>query len=89
MALVTVGVDTDILGIGYDELSDEEQQAVLAAYPRGDGFKEGIIDAFFDGFKHKPGSTFGTMNDDVLVRMDPTFRRADFCNIILNSPWSE
>jgi len=89
VALVTAGVDTDVLGIGYGELSDEERQAVLAAYPRGNQFKEGIINAFFNGFKHKPDSTFGTMNDDVLARVDPTFRRADFCSIIVNSPWSE
>jgi hypothetical protein len=89
VALVTAGVDIDVLGIGYEELSDEERQAVLANYPRGNQFKEGIIDAFFDGFKHKPDSTFGTMNDDVLARRDPTFRRADFCSIILNSPWGE
>ena len=89
VALVTAGVDTDVLGIGYGELSDEERQAVLAAYPRGNQFKEGIINAFFNGFKHKPDSTFGTMNDDVLARMNPIFRRADFCSIILNSPWGE
>jgi hypothetical protein len=89
VALVTVGVDTDVLGRGYDELSDQQRQAVLSAYPRGKGFKEGIINAFFDGFKHKPDSTFGTMNDDVIARMDNKFRREDFCEIILNSSWEE
>lgn len=89
VTLVTAGVDTDVLGIGYHELSDEQRQAVLSQYPRGHRFKEGIISAFFEGFKHRPDSTFGTMNDDVLAHMDPTFCRKDFCDIILKSPWNE
>jgi len=89
VALVTAGVDTDVLGIGYEEIPDEQRKAVLSEYPRGHQFKEGIIDAFYHGFKHKPDTTFGTMNDDVLARIDPTFRRKDFCDIILNSSWHE
>lgn len=89
VALVTAGVDTDVLGIGYDEIPADQRTAVLAEYPRGAKFKEGIIDAFYHGFKHKPDTTFGTMNDDVLAKLDPTFRRKDFCEIILNSSWSE
>ncbi len=89
VALVTAGVDTDVLGIGYHELSDQQRQAVLSQYPRGHQFKEGIIRAFFDGFKHRPDSTFGTMNDDVLAHLDPTFRRKDFCDIIMKSSWKE
>ncbi len=89
VALVTAGVDTDVLGIGYEELSDEQRRAVLEAHPRGQKFKDGIINAFFEGFGHKPDSTFGTMNDDVIARMEPAFCRKDFCHIILNSPWKE
>jgi hypothetical protein len=89
VALVTAGVDTDVLGIGYEDIPDEQRKAVLSEYPRGAKFKEGIIDAFYHGFKHKPDTTFGTMNDDVLAKRDPTFRRKDFCEIILNSSWSE
>lgn len=89
VALVNEGVATDVVGIGYLDLSDEQRKAVLAAHPRGDKFKEGIIDAFNNGFKHKPETTFGTMNDDVLARMDPHFKKTDFCEIILNSAWAE
>jgi hypothetical protein len=89
VALVTVGVDTDVLGIGYEDIPNEQRESVLSQYPRGHHFKEGIIDAFFHGFKHKPDTTFGTMNDDVLARMDPKFRRRDFCEIIVNSPWHD
>jgi transcriptional regulator GlxA family with amidase domain len=39
------------------------------------------------GFYHKPETTWGTMNDDVLALLDPKFKRANFCSIILNSAW--
>jgi hypothetical protein len=89
VALVTAGVDMDVLGIGYEEVSAADRELVVAAHPRGTGFKEGIIHAFHDGFKHKPASTFGTMNDDVLAYLDPGFKREDFCRIILGSAWSD
>lgn len=89
VALVTAGVDMDVLGFGYSEVSPEDRELVIAAHPRGKGFKEGIIHAFNDGFKHKPASTFGTMNDDVLAYLDPNFKREDFCKIILDSAWSD
>ncbi len=89
VALVTAGVDMDVLGFGYSEVSTEDQERVLAAHPRGKGFKEGIIHAFNEGFKHKPASTFGTMNDDVLAYLNPNFKREDFCRIILESAWSD
>jgi len=89
VALVTAGVDLDVLGIGYHEVPDAQREAVLKAHPRGEAFKEKLIQAFYDGFGHKPETTFGTMNDDVLALLDPTFRRANFCSIILNSAWRE
>jgi hypothetical protein len=42
-----------------------------------------IIHAFHDGFCHKPETTFGTVNDDVLALLDPKFKRANFCSIII------
>lgn len=89
VALVTAGVEMDVLGIGYSDVPDAQREAVVAAHPRGVGFKPAIIEAFNEGFRHKPETTFGTVNDDVLARLDPTFQRADFCSIILGSAWRE
>jgi HD domain len=89
VALVTAGVEMDVLGIDYDRFSDAQRAAVVAAHPRGNHFKEEIIKAFNEGFKHKPETTFGTVNDDVLVLHDPSFKRMNFCSIILNSAWKE
>lgn len=88
IALVTAGVETDVLGIGCDDLSPEALQAVTAAHPRPD-FKRRILKAFNDGMKHRPHSTFGTVNDDVLAHFDPSFVRDDFVEIILNTSWPE
>jgi hypothetical protein len=88
VALVTAGVETDVLGIGRDDLSPEALAAVTAAHPRPD-FKRRILTAFNDGMKHRPDSTFGTMNDDVLAHFDPGFVRDNFVEIILNNAWPE
>jgi HD domain-containing protein len=87
VALLTSGVEMDVMGIAYELFTEAQRNAVLAAFPRGGSFKKDIISAFYNGMKHRPESTFGTVNDDVLAYCDPTFRRADFCKIILNSPW--
>jgi HD domain len=88
IALVNAGVETDVVGIGRDELSSEAVDAVTAAHPRPD-FKNRILVAFNDGMKHRPDSTFGTINDDVLAHFDPTFNRQDFVDMILNNSWPE
>jgi hypothetical protein len=88
IALVTAGVETDVLGIGRDDLSPEALAAVTAAHPRPD-FKQRILNAFNDGMKHRPQTTSGTCNDDVLERFDPTFVRDNFVDTILNNTWPE
>ena len=88
IALVTAGVETDVLGIGRDDLSDDVLDAVTAAHPRPD-FKRRILRAFTEGNLHRPRTTFGNVNADVLTHFDPTFARDDFVDIILNNGWSE
>jgi HD superfamily phosphodiesterase len=85
VALVTAGVELDVLGFGYDDIDAEDREAVLAAYPRID-FKESIIQAFADGMAHRPDTTFGTVNADVLAEKLPGYERANFCSIIRASP---
>jgi len=87
VALVTAGVEMDVLGLGYGEYSEEERQAVVRAHPRIERFKEDIIQAFYDGNKHRPETTFGNVNADVLADKDPHFTRGNFCSIIRGSAW--
>ena len=88
IALVTAGVETDVLGIGRDDLPPEALEVVTAAHPRPD-FKRRILQAFTDGMKHRPETTFGTVNADVLEHFDPSFVRDDFVDIILKNSWPE
>jgi len=85
VALVTGGVEADVLGIGLDEVPAEDRDAVLAAYPRID-FKRGIVRAFADGFAYKPETAFGTMNTDVLESTVPGYQRPNFCTLIAANP---
>ena len=67
VALLTNGVEMDVLGIAYSEFSNADREAIVAAYPRTEHFKEDIIQAFYDGIKHKPETTFGNVKADVLA----------------------
>jgi len=88
VAVVTLGVETDVLGLELDQITQADREAVLAAHPRPD-FKNRILEAFNDGMKDRPGTTFGTMNDDVLAHFDRTFVRTDFVDIIKANAWPE
>ena len=88
IALVTAGVEMDVLGIAFSEFTDAAREAVVHAHPRPGHFKEEIIQAFYDGIHHKPETTFGTVNDDVLADKDPRFVRDNFCSIIRGSAWA-
>lgn len=88
VALVTAGVETDVVGIERNALSTQDLDAVVAAHPRPD-FKNRILQAFFEGNRHRPRSTFGNMNADVLEHFDPAFVRDDFVEIIRANSWPE
>jgi hypothetical protein len=87
VALLTNGVEMDVLGIAYSDFSDADRVAIVAAHPRTEHFKEDIIQAFYDGIKHKPETTFGNVKADVLADKDPKFQRTNFCSVIRDSRW--
>jgi HD superfamily phosphodiesterase len=88
IALVTRGVELDVLGIGYGAISDEHRAAVVAAHPRPD-FKNRILEAFTDGIKDRQETTFGNVKADVLAHYVPGFQRGDFVEVIQGSDWPE
>jgi len=87
VALVTEGVEMDVLGLTYKQFSARDREAVVEAFPRSADFKNDIIQAFYEGIRHKPNTTFGNVKADVLARKDKQFVRQDFCCTILNSAW--
>jgi hypothetical protein len=88
VALVTAGVEYDVLGIGYYDVSDAARAEITALHPRPD-FKRNILRAFTDGIAPKPETTFGNVKADVLERFVPGYHRENFVDIILNSAWPE
>ena len=88
VALVTAGVEMDVLGLTYRQYGDAEREAVVRAHPRSEHFKEDIIQAFYDGIRHKPETTFGNVKADVLADKDADFRCGNFCSVIRASAWS-
>jgi hypothetical protein len=88
VALLTAGVEMDVLGMGYSGFTVAEREAVVEAHPRPATFKEDIIQAFYDGIKHKPQTTFGNVKADVLADKDPHFHPINFCSVIRGSAWA-
>jgi hypothetical protein len=75
----------DALGMAYPEFSDAEREAVVQAHPRSVRLKEDIIQAFYDGIRHKPHTTCGNVKADVLADKDPLFTPTNFCSVIRGS----
>lgn len=87
IALVTAGVEMDVLGIDYHAFTAAQRAHVCEHHPREANFKESIIDHFAEGIKAKPQTTFGNVKADVLALKDRSFQRQNFCSIILGSAW--
>jgi len=87
VALITAGVEMDVLGLGFPDVSDADRAKVVTAHPRGEHFKQDIIEAFYQGIRRKPDTTFGNVKADVLELKDPRFHRGNFCQVILDSAW--
>lgn len=87
IALVTAGVEMDVLGIGFENFTEAETGAVTEIYPRPAAFKEEIIQAFYEGIRHKPQTTFGNVKADVIREKEPNFSPLNFCNVIRQSRW--
>jgi len=88
VALIYSGVGYDVMGENFDSLTEEIRAQVVAAYPR-DNFKNKILPAFLEGFRHKPETTFGNIKADVCAMLLPGFERRNFCECVLHSPWKE
>ncbi|MDT7742588.1 MAG: hypothetical protein QOE59_1666 [Actinomycetota bacterium] len=88
VALVTAGVEYDVLGIGYHDVADADRAEIVALHPRRD-FKHDILRAFTEGIAPRPETTFGNVKADVLEHYVPGFQRGNFVDVILDSDWPE
>jgi len=88
VALLTAGVELDVLGLGYHDIPAHLREEIIAAHPRPH-FKREILTAFTEGMLNRPETTFGTVNADVLEHFVPGFKRDDFVEIIQGNAWPE
>ncbi len=86
IAATYLGVLTDVVGLGLEELNSDQLSEILAVHPRGD-FKKEFLSAYFEGFKHRPETTNGTVNSDVLEHFVPEHRRTTTVQRMLGSAW--
>src|SRR6185369_9212617 len=84
IALLYSGVGLDVLGKGFDQFPSELRDEIVARYPRKH-FKEYFLRAYFEGFAHKPGTTFGTVNAGVCERFIPGYKSPNACDAMLAS----
>lgn len=87
VAATNLGVLTDAVGLGLDKLDPAMVDEITAAHPRGD-FKNEFLQTFHNGLKHRPDTTYGTINADILEHFVPDFRRTSMVERINSSPWS-
>ena len=83
VSLLFTGVGLDVIGLGVDDFPADLRQKIVDAYPRTH-FKAGISQAFYGGFAHKPGSTWGTVMADVCERYIPGYKSPSLCDLIAN-----
>ncbi|GHB04029.1 phosphohydrolase [Streptomyces thermoviolaceus subsp. thermoviolaceus] len=86
-AALNAGVLTDAVGLRLDELDRDRVDEIVAAHPRGDDFKQRFLRLFVEGLRHRPDTTYGTVDADVLEHYVPGFRRTSMVERVLNAPW--
>lgn len=87
IAAMNLGVLTDAVGIGLDTLDREAVEEILAAHPRDD-FKREFLRVFHQGLSHRPDTTYGTINADILEHFEPGFQRGSMVDRVLSSGWA-
>lgn len=88
VALLNYGAALDVIGRGYDQLSDSIREEIVKQFPRNE-LKKNMIATFYDGFKHKPHTTYGSINSDICACSIPGYQSKDYCDLIVHSPWAE
>jgi len=88
VALLYSGVGLDVLGRGFDQFSATLRDEIVARYPRKN-FKKDFLPAYFAGFAHKPGTTYGTVNAAICERLIPGYKSPNAYDLISASPFPD
>jgi len=88
VALLYSGVGLDVLGKGLDQFPSELRDEIVARYPRKN-FKQRFLQEYFAGFAHKPGTTFGTVNQSICERFIADYKGPNTVDLLLGSPFPD
>jgi hypothetical protein len=88
VALLYSGVGLDVLGKGFDQFPSRLRDEIVARYPRKN-FKQDFLKAYFGGFAHKPGTTYGTVNAGVVECFIPGYKSPNACDLMAASPFPD
>jgi hypothetical protein len=88
IALLNSGVLLDVLGKGFDQFPSDVREEIVARHPRKN-FKQDFIKAYFNGFAHKPGTTYGTVNASICERFIPGFKSPNSVDVMAASPFPD
>jgi hypothetical protein len=88
VALLHSGVLLDVLGAGLDQFPSELREEIVVKYPRKN-FRQEFLKAYFAGFAHKPGTTYGTVNAGVCECFIPGYKSPNACDLIAASPFPD
>ena len=88
IALLNSGVVLDLFGRGLDQFPSELRERIVATYPRTD-FKERMVKSLFNGFSHKPSTTYGTVNAGICERFIPGYKSPNAVDLIAASAFPD
>ncbi|SEI57710.1 phosphohydrolase [Pseudomonas sp. NFR16] len=86
-SLLASAVETDLLGTHCQLFTSGALAGIFSAFPREPGFKFKLLHALAVGQLHRPQSTVGTVNADVLSFHEHRFIAGGFCERLLASTW--
>jgi len=86
-ALLAAAVEADLLGRHCQALCPDTLARILSALPHEPGFKVKLLHTLALGQMHRPQSTSGTVNADVLAFHDRQVKVDGFCKQLLDARW--
>jgi hypothetical protein len=82
------GIACDYGGLGYNELSDDNKQVILAAYPRL-GMKNELTTCLCGIAKNHPNTTRDNFIADFGIKYVPGYMRLSSVDFLHQSPFAE
>ena len=88
VALLYSGINLNMIKKKFNQFPTKLRDEIVAKYPRKN-FKEDFVKAYFAGFAHKPGTTYGTVNAGVVECFIPGYKSPNACDLIAASPFPD